>query len=103
MIQDIYVLSGKVETRKGTSAIEFSGIVKAVAKNVSDLEPGDRVCVLAPNTFRTTERVPAWACHKMLAEESFEVLRPIYGILSPSRLVSKGPLPCNAARVWCSS
>ena len=74
MTQDIYVLSGKVETRKGTSAIEFSGIIKAVAKNVSDLQPGDRVCVLAPNTFRTTERVPAWACHKMLPEESFEVL-----------------------------
>ena len=73
-MQDIYVLSGKVETRKGTSAIEFSGIVKAVAKNVTDLQPGDRVCVLAPNTFRTTERVPAWACHKMLPDESFEVL-----------------------------
>ena len=73
-MQDIYVLSGKVETRKGTSAIEFSGIIKAVGKNVADLQPGDRVCVLAPNTFRTTERVPAWACHKMLPNESFEVL-----------------------------
>ena len=73
LLQDIYVLSGKVETKKGTSAIEFSGVVKAVAKDVQDLRPGDRVCVVAPNSFRTTERVPAWACHKMLPEESFEV------------------------------
>ena len=71
--QDIYVLSGKVEIRKGTSAIEIADIVKAVAKNVKDLQTGDRVCALAPNSFRTTERVPAWACYKMLPEESFEV------------------------------
>ena len=72
-LQDIYVLSGKVETKKGTCAIEFSGIVKAVANDVHDIKAGDRVCVLAPNSFRTTERVPAWACHKMLPDESFEV------------------------------
>ncbi|KAL8702745.1 MAG: hypothetical protein Q9201_004084 [Fulgogasparrea decipioides] len=80
--KDIYVLSGKVETKKGTSAIEFSGIVKITAKDVQDLQPGDHVCVLAPNCFRTTERVPAWACHKMLPTESFEVmptLPVIYG------------------------
>ncbi|KAL8735750.1 MAG: hypothetical protein Q9166_000613 [cf. Caloplaca sp. 2 TL-2023] len=80
--KDIYVLSGKVETRKGTSAIEFSGVVKATAKDVEDLQPGDRVCVLAPNCFRMTERVPAWACHKILPHESFEImptLPVIYG------------------------
>lgn len=71
--QDIYVLPGKFETGKGTSAIGFAGIVKAVAKDVQDLQLRDRVCVLAFNSFRTTERVPAWACHKMLPEESFEV------------------------------
>ena len=71
--QDIYVLSWKVEIRKGTSAIGFAGIVKAVAKDVQDLQLRDRVCVLALNSFRTIERVPAWACHKMLPEESFEV------------------------------
>ena len=81
-MQDIYVLSGKVETRKGTAAIEFSGVVRAVANDVADLKPGDRVCVLAPNSFRTLERVPAWACHKMLPDESFEImptLPVIYG------------------------
>lgn len=80
--KDIYVLSGKVETQKGTSAIEFSGIVKRVADDVSDFITGDRVVVLAPNNFRTTETVPAWAAVKMLPEENFEVmptLPVIYG------------------------
>jgi acyl transferase domain-containing protein len=80
--KDIYVLSGKVDTQKGTSAIEFSGIVKRVADDVSDFAVGDRVVVLAPNNFRTTETVPAWAAVKMLPEESFNVmptLPVIYG------------------------
>ncbi|KAI9789487.1 MAG: Type I Iterative PKS [Peltula sp. TS41687] len=80
--KDIYVLSGKVETRTGTSALEFSGIVKGVASDVSEFQAGDRVVVLAPNSFRTTERVPAWACQKMLPEEKFEempTLPVIYG------------------------
>ncbi|KAI9368958.1 putative polyketide synthase [Aspergillus egyptiacus] len=80
--KDIYTLSGKVETRKGTAAIEFSGIVRGVASDVSHLVPGDRVVVLAPNNFTTIERVPAWACLKMLPHESFEVmptLPVIYG------------------------
>jgi len=80
--KDIYVLSGKVETQKGTAAIEFSGVVRRVAKDVSGFAPGDRVVVLAPNNFRTTETVPAWAAVKMLPEESFEVmptLPVIYG------------------------
>ncbi|CAG8904561.1 unnamed protein product [Penicillium egyptiacum] len=80
--KDIYTLSGKIETRKGTAAIEFSGIVRAVASDVSHLVVGDRVVVLAPNSFSTIERVPAWACLKMLPHESFEVmptLPVIYG------------------------
>jgi NADPH:quinone reductase-like Zn-dependent oxidoreductase len=56
--------------------------VKRVADDVSDFADGDRVVVLAPNNFRTTETVPAWAAVKMLPEESFEVmptLPVIYG------------------------
>lgn len=48
-------------------------MVKAVGPDVNDLSIGDRVVVLAPNSFRTTERVPAWGCLKMLPEEDFEV------------------------------
>ena len=58
-VKDIYVLSGKVETKRGTSAIEFSGVIKRVGPAVIGLGVGDRVVVLAPNSFRTTERVPA--------------------------------------------
>lgn len=71
-----------MEIWKGTSAIEFSGVVKAVAKDVRDVQPGDRVCALPPNSFRMTERVPNWACHKLFPDESFEVmptLPVIYG------------------------
>lgn len=67
------MLSGKVETRGGTSAIEFSGIIRNVGPDATNLAPGDRVVVLAPHDFRTTERVPAWSCQKMLPDEDFEV------------------------------
>ena len=80
--KDIYVLSGKVETKRGTSAIEFSGIIKRVGPAVIGLGVGDRVVVLAPNSFRTTERVPAWACQCLLPGEDFvtmPTLPVIYG------------------------
>ena len=80
--KDIYVLSGKVETKEGTSAIEFSGVVRRVGPAVIGLEVGDRVVVLAPNSFRTTERVPAWACQCLLSNEDFvtmPTLPVIYG------------------------
>ena len=32
---------------------------------------GDRVVVLGPNSFRTTERVPAWACQSLLPGEDY--------------------------------
>ncbi|KAJ9366241.1 hypothetical protein DTO282E5_9065 [Paecilomyces variotii] len=80
--KDIYTLSGKVETRRGTTAIEFSGVIQAVAEDVIHLAPGDRVVVLAPNHFRTTERVPAWACLKMLPNERFDVMPTLPAIYS---------------------
>ncbi|KAL1613384.1 Type I Iterative PKS, partial [Diplodia seriata] len=72
--KDVYLLSGKVQTKNGTSGLEFSGVVKAVGDDVDGLQPGDRVVVFAPNYNRTTERVPAWACEKMLPEEDFTVM-----------------------------
>ncbi|CAH0054704.1 unnamed protein product [Clonostachys solani] len=80
--KDVYTASGRVETRTGTAAIEFSGIVVAVGDDVSHLKPGDHAVVLAPNRFATVERVPAWAAHKMLPSEDFCVmptLPVIYG------------------------
>lgn len=72
--KDIYTASGRVETRTGTAAIEFSGIVVAVGKGVTHLAPGDHAVVLAPNRFSIIERVPAWAAHKMLPAEEFCVM-----------------------------
>jgi NADPH:quinone reductase-like Zn-dependent oxidoreductase len=72
--KDIYTMSGQVETKTGTSALEFCGVVTEVGPEVEKLKPGDRVVVMAPNHFSTTERVPAWAAHKMLPGEEDSVL-----------------------------
>ncbi|KAI0434399.1 polyketide synthase [Xylaria sp. FL1042] len=74
--KDIYNISGHVETKGGTSALEFCGVVRSVGQPVgdSDIHVGDRVLVMAPNHFTTIERVPAWSVHKMLPEEDYETL-----------------------------
>ncbi|KAI8945258.1 polyketide synthase-like protein [Xylaria longipes] len=80
--KDIYTMSGHVETRTGTSAIEFSGVVTAVGPGVHDLEPGDRVVVVKPNNFSTIERVPSWTAHKLLPGEEFTVMATLPTIYS---------------------
>ncbi|KAB2571603.1 Highly reducing polyketide synthase easB [Lasiodiplodia theobromae] len=72
--KDVYALAGKVQTKNGTSGLEFAGVVKAIGSGVDCLQPGDRVVVLAPNYMSPIERVPAWACQKMLPEEDFTVM-----------------------------
>ncbi|TVY25497.1 Reducing polyketide synthase [Lachnellula hyalina] len=72
--KDIYTMSGHVETKTGTSSLEFCGVVTAVGPKVENVGLGDRVVVMAPNYFGTTERVPAWAAHKMLPGEEHSVL-----------------------------
>ncbi|KAI3316485.1 polyketide synthase-like protein [Xylariaceae sp. AK1471] len=75
--KDVYALSGRAETREGTTACEFSGVIAAAASDVENLRPGDRVVVLWPNRFNTTERVPAWAVHKLLPDERYDVMATI--------------------------
>ncbi|CAJ2508383.1 Uu.00g134090.m01.CDS01 [Anthostomella pinea] len=72
--KDVYTMSGHVETRTGTSAIEFGGLVTAVGPGVRHLQPGDRVVVLMPNDFSTTARVPSWTAHKLLPGEELTVM-----------------------------
>ncbi|RYP20781.1 hypothetical protein DL765_002614 [Monosporascus sp. GIB2] len=72
--KDVYGMAGIVETRTGTSALEFGGVITAVGPDVKELEPGDRVVVAAPNTFSTTERVPAWSAQKLLPGEDLTVI-----------------------------
>ncbi|KAM0335103.1 hypothetical protein ACHAQA_000138 [Verticillium albo-atrum] len=69
---DYHVFSGKVSTQDDTSSIEFCGVVERVGSEVSRIKTGDRVVVLAPSHFGTTETVPQWACHKLLDEEPFD-------------------------------
>ncbi|KAI1499776.1 polyketide synthase [Biscogniauxia marginata] len=72
--RDISTMSGQEETHAGTIASEFAGVVTAVGPEVEDLQPGDRVVVMVPHRFTTTERVPAFAAHKMLPGEEFGVI-----------------------------
>ncbi|KAI1423523.1 putative polyketide synthase [Xylaria sp. FL1777] len=80
--KDIYTMSGRVETRTATTALDFSGVVSAVGPDVTHLKPGDRVAGLAPNYFGTTERVPVAAVHKMLPHESFTILPTLLTVYS---------------------
>ncbi|KAI1278192.1 putative polyketide synthase [Xylaria sp. FL0933] len=80
--KDIYTMSGRVETRTATTALDFAGVVSAVGPDVTHLKPGDRVAGLAPNYFGTTERVPVAAVHKMLPHESFTVLPTLLTVYS---------------------
>ncbi|KAI1207269.1 polyketide synthase-like protein [Annulohypoxylon truncatum] len=75
--KDIYTLGGHLETRMGTEACEFTGVVREVAKDVTHVQPGDRVMVLWPNHFATIERVPSWAVHKLLPDEEFTTMAAI--------------------------
>lgn len=72
--KDVYAMMGRVETRNKTTALDFSGVVKAVGPGVEHLKPGDRAVAWAPNHFGTTERVPAGSVHKMLPHEEFTVV-----------------------------
>ncbi|GAW19307.1 hypothetical protein ANO14919_087930 [Xylariales sp. No.14919] len=72
--KDVYTVSGHVETRTGSAAIEFGGLVTAVGRGVTNLSVGDRVVVVTPNSFSTIERVPSWTAHKLLPEEEYGVM-----------------------------
>ncbi|KAI1076097.1 polyketide synthase-like protein [Whalleya microplaca] len=72
--KDVYTIGGHLGTRMGTTACEFSGVIKAVAEDVTHIQPGDRVVTMFPNHFTTVERVPAWAVFKLLPEEEFTTI-----------------------------
>lgn len=58
----------------GTTALEFSGIVTSVGPDIEHVRLGDRVVSIAPIHFSTTERIPAWATHKIQTEEKYETM-----------------------------
>lgn len=72
--KDFYMLSGKVDTRNATCSLEFCGTVTRIGSAVLSIAPGDRVVVMAPTHFQTSQVVPEWACQKMEDHEEFNVL-----------------------------
>ncbi|KAI0975980.1 polyketide synthase-like protein [Xylaria arbuscula] len=72
--KDVYAMAGYTETRSGTNALEFAGVVTAVGNNVKHMKKGDRVLVAAPVRFSTAHRVPAWAALQLNPDEDFSVM-----------------------------
>ncbi|KAJ5672571.1 polyketide synthase [Penicillium longicatenatum] len=72
--KDLYVLAGKVDTPNATCTLEYSGIVERVGAEVKDLHVGDRVVVMAPGHFKSSEIVPEWACKKLKSDEDFATM-----------------------------
>lgn len=72
--KDFYMLAGKVDTKNATCSLEFCGIVERIGSAVSSLAPGDRVVVMAPSHFQTSQVVPEWSCQKLEDHEDFNIL-----------------------------
>ncbi|KAK6513545.1 hypothetical protein TWF281_005168 [Arthrobotrys megalospora] len=75
--KDFYALGGRVDTKNATCLLEFAGIVEEVGLHVTDFAVGDRVYVMAPSFFRTSEIVPSWACHKLKDTEDLASMSTI--------------------------
>lgn len=41
---------------------------------MTKFQPGDRVIVIAPSFFKTSEIVPEWACEKLEPDEDFNTI-----------------------------
>ncbi|KAL4935210.1 hypothetical protein BDV06DRAFT_229035 [Aspergillus oleicola] len=82
--KDVYTMSGWVETRCATIALDFSGVITAVGPGLekSDLQPGDRVVGLVPNHFTTIKRVTARSVHKMLDNKDFIIMPTLLTVYS---------------------
>lgn len=74
LVQDVYVYSGKVDTRGATSSLECAGVVSRVGSGVQSLKAGDRVVAMAPGHFATLESFPEWACEKLNDDEDYSVM-----------------------------
>ncbi|KAH6656006.1 hypothetical protein BKA67DRAFT_515368 [Truncatella angustata] len=75
--QDLDVFTGDSKVAGTSSSSQFTGVVTAIGTNVTSLAPGDRVVVLAPGRFATTEQVPDWACQKLVEGEDLTIVSSI--------------------------
>ena len=72
--KDVYVYSGKVDTRDATTSLECAGVVTRVGAAVESLKAGDRVVSMAPGHFSSLESFPEWACAKLEDTENFSTI-----------------------------
>ena len=72
--KDVYVYSGKVDTRGATTSLECAGVVTRVGAAVQSLKAGDRVVSMAPGHFSSLEIFPEWACAKLEDNEDFSTI-----------------------------
>lgn len=72
--KDFYALSGKVDTKDATCILEYCGIVERIGSEVRSVLPGDRVVVMAPSRFKTSQISPDWACRRLRDDEDFNTL-----------------------------
>ena len=71
--EEIDAVAVRCNTLDASCVMESAGVVRSIGTAITDLEPGDRVVVMAPGKLQTVERCPRWACVKMTARETFEV------------------------------
>ena len=71
--KDVYVYSGKTDTRGATTSLECAGVVSRVGSAVASVKTGDRVVVMAPGHFSSLEQFPEWACAKLEDNEEYSV------------------------------
>lgn len=71
--QDLYVLSGRIDTKDASCSVEHCGVIQKVGSSVQNFQVGDTVVAMAPGKFGTYETVPEWACCKLKPSESLQV------------------------------
>ena len=72
--KDYFAVMGRVDTRDATCTLEHCGVVLRTGCSVDSLKPGDRIVVMAPGKFKTTEVVPQWACQRLEDGEDAAVM-----------------------------
>ncbi|ERF76568.1 hypothetical protein EPUS_05841 [Endocarpon pusillum Z07020] len=80
--KDIHALTGTIDTNNSTCALEFTGVVMGVGSSTSEFAEGDSVVVMASNNFSTFEKVPEWACCKLLEDEDLSTLSTVPQVYS---------------------
>lgn len=94
--KDVFVYSGKVDTRGATTSLECAGLVTRVGSDVFPLKAGDRVVCMAPGHFSSLESFPEWTCAKLNDDEEYHAMSTlplvfataIYGLCDRANLQS---------------